>query len=171
MSNNPINRLNFFFDQQELDFQLSIGKEYLDTFLNTYINLYRVDKSKIEVDIYGEADAEDIILYSPVKIPCIINLAESDNKAYNDNNTLRFKEYGNLTAGIFMDTLTELGVEITYGDYIGYQVDEELEVLFQVFDDDLKNFENSKTFGGYKAYYRTIMAAPVDRGEIKFKIE
>lgn len=168
MSNNPINRLNLFFDDKDFEFQKQIGKEYLDTFLNTTVNLYKVDINKSEPDdIYGEGSAEEIVLKPPVKILCLISLDKSENKAYNSNNTLRFKEYGTLTISVFSDTLQELGLDINYGDYIGYQVQEDFEIFFQVFDEDLKNFENEKTFGGYKSYYRTILASPVDRDEIK----
>jgi len=171
MSNNPINRLNFFFDEKEFEFQKEIGLEYLNTFLNTNVNLYKVDIAKTEPDdIYGEGTAEEIVLKPPVSVLCLIKLTPSENKSYNSNNTLRYKEYGTLTLSVFSDTLSQLGIDINYGDYVGYQVQEDLEILFQVFDDDLKNFENTKTFGGYKSYYRTILAAPVDKDEVKITL-
>lgn len=166
MTNKPINRLNKFFSEQEFQFEIELGLEYLQGDLNTTVILFAVDKAKTQVDdLYGEAYASEITIKPPIEIPAYIHFQETENKSYNDNGTLRFEEYGNLKISFYLKTLKDLNIDVCYGDFIGYRADEETIIYFEVSDDNQKHFNNSKTFGMYKPYYKTVLCVPTDKSQ------
>jgi hypothetical protein len=78
---------------------------------------------------------------------------------------LRYIADGQFTFGIYDSQLTELDVNIYYGDYIGYPVTETEIRYFSVVNDGIKNYDNQHTIMGYKGAYRTIVCASVDSSE------
>ena len=71
--------------------------------------------------IYMVRQVEDEIRFKPpVELTVNFNMANPENKAYNPDGSMRYLEHGNLVFGVYQDHLDELGVEINYGDYIGY---------------------------------------------------
>ena len=101
----------------------------------------------------------------PVEIPVNFNYATPSNKNYNSDGSLRFLERGNITLGVYQDTLDELKVDITYGDYIGYPENETTIKYFTVANDGKVFSDNAHTIGGYKGFYRTITCVPTDLDE------
>jgi len=166
MNNKPINRLNKFFGEDEFNFEIEMGMEYLESDLNTSVILYRVDKEKTQVDdLYGEAYADEITFKPQVEVAAYVDFENSDNKAYTSDGKMRYEEYGNLKVSFFLKTLKDLDIDICFGDFIGYRVDEETIINFEVTDDNQKHFNNSKTFGGYKSYYKTVLCVPTDQSQ------
>ena len=76
-------------------------------------------------------------------------------------------EPGNMTLGIYMKHLEELGVDINYGDYIGYPEKEDLVRYYVVTNDGRVTSDLKHTIGGYKAFYRTIVCSYVSPDEFK----
>jgi hypothetical protein len=166
MSNKSINRLNKFFGEDEFRFEIEMGMEWFEGDLNSNVILYAVDKERTQVDdLYGEAYANEITIKDPIEIPAYVEFQETENKSYNDDGTLRFEEYGNLKVSFFLKTLENLEVDVCYGDYIGYQVTEDTLIYFEVADDNQKHFNNKKTFGTYKPYYKTVLCVPTDKSQ------
>jgi hypothetical protein len=87
------------------------------------------------------------------------------NKSYNGNGSLKFLEYGNVTLGVYQDTLDDLGVDITYGDFIGYPETETKFKYFTVSNDGKVFSDNAHTIAGYKGFYRSITCVPTDLDE------
>lgn len=162
----PINRVNKFFSGEDFDLEIKMGREYLEGDLNMSVILFRVDRIASETDsIYGETIKDGITYLPPVEIKCLVNLMEPENKSYNSDGSLRYLQDGQLMLIIYQKHLDELGVDITYGDYIGYQVTESEMRYFSVVNDGIKNYNNSNTILGYKGAYRKILCAPVDKSE------
>jgi hypothetical protein len=170
MNIGPLNHVNKFFSQEEYDYYVSASREHL-TSVDTKIIFYKVDKEKSVIDdLYGEAYEEEVKTMSPVEIPALIKFEEPKNKAYiEDKGMLRYEEYGNLVVHLLLADLDALKVEITYGDYVGYRVSETKVIYFQVANDAQKHYENSKTFMGYRAFWKTIVCTPTTRGEEFFR--
>ena len=61
--------------------------------------------------------------------------------------------------------LDELGVDIEYGDYIGYYEKENRVRYYVVNNDGRVVSDNKHTYAGYKPFYRTINASPVGPNE------
>ena len=145
-----------------------MGREALEGDGNFTVILYRVDRVNTQSDdIYGEANKDDVRYYPPQELYVMPTIETPDNKTMNPNGTIRINQDGNLTFDIYEAQLEELQIDINYGDYIGYAVDESTIRYYSVTNDGRKNYDNAHTIMGYKGYYRTITASPVDEEEFR----
>jgi len=164
----PITRINKFFSEEDFGLEISMGREALEGDGNFTIILYRVDRESSASDnLYGEAPKDGIKYFSPVELKVVPILDESENKTYNGNGSLRYLQDGQFTFGIYDSQLSELDVQISYGDYIGYPVTETEIRYFSVVNDGVKNYDNKHTIMGYKGAFRTIKCAPIDANEFR----
>jgi len=162
----PIERINKFFSAEDFDLEIGFGREWLEGDINIKVVLYQVDREQTtNDDIYGEAGKGEIRFKPPVEISVNFNYAAPTNKNYNSDGSMRYLERGNITIGIYQDQLDELGVDINYGDYIGYQETETKIKYFTVSNDGRIFSDNAHTIGGYKGFYRTITCVPTDLDE------
>jgi hypothetical protein len=74
-------------------------------------------------------------------------------------------EPGNMKLSVYQSYLDELGVDVMFGDYLGYYLTEDKVRYFSVADDGRVTSDNKHTYGGYKPFYRTIIATPVTVNE------
>ena len=163
----PITRVNKFFGSEDFKLQESLGMEYLHGNLNFTLVLFRVDRSKSKVDdVYGEAGSEEIRFYPPVEFKGLVNIAQPTNDSY-ANGLMRYMENGTLTIGVYIKELKELGIDISYGDYIGYPETEDRTRYFTVANDGKITSDNAHTILGYKAFYRSIICVPTSEDEFK----
>jgi hypothetical protein len=161
----PITRVHKFYDEIDFGFDNELAREFVEGDLNFVVILFRVDRIKSQTDsVYGESDVEEIKFHPPVEIKVRPNLEESQSKAYSEG-YMRYEDYGNLTFTVFTDHLKELGVDITYGDYIGYPDKEDNIKYFTVTNDGKINSDNTKTRLGYKSYYRKVVCTTADPEE------
>jgi hypothetical protein len=57
----PITRVSKFFGQDDFDLHIQMGEEYLHGDLNMKLVLYRVDRTKTEIDdVYAEVGLDEI---------------------------------------------------------------------------------------------------------------
>ena len=163
---NPITRINKFFSEEDFNLEVDLGREAIEGDGNFTVILYKINRDLTESDsIYGEASKDGIRFYPPLELKVIPILADSENKTYNKNGSLRYLQDGPLTFGIYEAQLKELKTSIAYGDYIGYPITETEIRYFSVVDDGSKNFDNKHTIMGYKGAFSTVKCAPVDRSE------
>jgi hypothetical protein len=154
-----------FYDYVDFDLENEMAREYLEGDINFTVILFRIDRIKSQTDsVYGESDVEEIKFHPPVELKVRPTLEQSEGKTYSEG-YLRYEEYGNLTFTVFVDHLKELGVDISYGDYIGYPDREDNVKYFTVTNDGRINSDNQKTRVGYKSYYRIITCTPADPEE------
>lgn len=164
----PITRINKFFSEEDFSLEISMGREAIEGDGNFTVILYRIDRQLTEQDdLYGEASKDGIRFLPPVELKIIPILEVPENKSYNANGTMRYLQDGNLTFGIYDAQLEELNVELMYGDYIGYPINEETLRFFSVTNDGIINSDNRHTIMGYKGAFRTIKCAPVDNTEFR----
>lgn len=155
-------KMNKFFSEDEFKLEVNLAREWFEGDNNLSILLYQIDKNEIpENDIYQEARIDATKYLDPIELSVYPTLDESTNKSYSQNNgSLRYKEDGDFSFIIYDDVLKENRCEISYGDYIGYRVNESTIRFFEVIDDDKTNFSNNRTILGYKSYYRVIKCKP-----------
>jgi hypothetical protein len=65
-----------------------------------------------------------------------------------------------MTFSVYQSHLNQLDVEISLGDYLGYYESEDKVRYYSVVNDGRVTSDMKHTYGGYKKYYRTIIAAP-----------
>ena len=160
MSNKlPITRLSKFFSNEDFDLQIQIGQEYLHGDINQKLVLYRVDRQKTDKDdVYGEVGQDEIKYFPPIEFNALVKVEAPKNSSYKGG-MLRYLEPGNLNLSVYIKHLEDLGVDIKYGDYIGYPETEDKIRYYTVTNDGKVTSDNSHHLFGYKPYYRTITCA------------
>jgi hypothetical protein len=167
----PINRNNLFFDEDCYQFELELGKDYIEQDVNQTVVLYRVDLEKSNLDdVYGETSGSGVVFKTPVELHCLYKIEKPELKSYDKTKNLgTYIQTGQLTFGLYQETLDELGVEITTGDYVGVQVNPTHMEYFTVVNDGRNNYDNAHSIYGYKPGWRSVVAAPVDSTEFNGK--
>jgi len=161
-------RNTMFYSEDDFNFETQIGMDYIDEDMNQTVLVFQVDRTKsATIDIYGESEDEESIAYKePVEINVILVVDKAVNKSYDKTQNLaRYLQIGNLAFSVYTKTLTNNGIDISYGDYIGLQVTPDQMEYFVVTNDGRINFDNKHTMYGFKSFYRTVECAPADKNE------
>lgn len=163
----PITRLSKFFSEDDYDLHIQMGMEYLHGDLNMKAVLYQVDRERTETDeVYAETNKDNIKFLPPVEFNCLVLVVTAENKSYKTG-MLRYLEPGNMTVSVYTKTLEDLGIDIRFGDYIGYADSEKRVRFYNVTNDGKVNADNKHHHFGYKPSYRTIICAPVQENEFR----
>jgi len=163
----PITRVNKFFGQEDFDLHIKMGEEYLHGDINMKLVLYRVDRAKTEKDeVYAETGKDEIKYLPPVEFNGLVRVEEPKNSAYKQG-MARYLEPGNLNFSVYIKHLNELGIDIRYGDYIGYPESETRIRFYTVSNDGKVTSDNKHVHFGYKPYYRTITCVPAQENEFR----
>ena len=163
----PITRLGKFFDQNDYDLDINMGSEWLHGDMNFTLVLYRIDKMKTKTDdVYGETLKDGIKFLPPVEFKGLVQISEAENKNYG-NSRINQTEPGNMKVSVYQRQLDELGVDVSFGDYIGYYETEDRIRFYTVTDDGRVVSDNKHTYAGYKPFYRIIIASAVVDDEFR----
>ena len=163
----PITRLNKFFSNEDFDFNVQIGQEYLHGDLNMKLVLYRVDTESTDTDsVYAEVGKDQIKFFPPVEFNALVRIEQPKNSSYK-NGMVRYLEPGNLTLSVYIQHLKDMGIDIKYGDFIGYPETEEKIRYYTVANDCKVTSDNKHNMFGYKPYYRSITCVPAQ--EVEFR--
>ena len=163
----PISRLTKFLSNDDFDLNIQMGTEYLHGDLNMKLVLYRVDRSKTSIDnVYGEVGKDQIKYFPPMEFNGLVKIDAPTNKTYKTG-LVRFNEPGNITISVYIKHLEELGVDIKYGDFIGYAESEDRVRYYQVTNDGKVVSDGKHNMFGYKPFYRTITCAPAQETEFR----
>lgn len=163
----PITRLGKFFSGDDYNLDISMGEEWLNGDMNFTVVLYRVDRYKTKTDdVYGETVSDGIKFHPPIELKGLVRVVAPESKKLG-NSKIQQDEPGNITFSIYQKQLDELGIDISFGDYLGYYESETRVRYYSVIDDGRITSDNKHTYGGYKAFYRTIIGAPVTNNEFR----
>ncbi len=159
----PVTRLSRYYDEIDFDLELDMAREVIEEDANFTVVLYRIDRAHSNSDdIYGESASREIRYLAPAELKVLVNLNESKNETYSENGAVRYQDYGNLIFTVLNNQLVEKGVDISFGDIIGYSDREDNLKYFEVFNDGRINSDNKHTQFGYKSYFRTVSCVVVD---------
>ena len=161
----PVNRNSLFYDREQFNFDLEMGREYVEGDMGQTVVLYSVDLTRTNQDeLYGETRTNGIIYHPPVEIPCMYEIEAAELKAYEKQKNLgTYQKQGKLKMYVYVNTLVECGVDIKVGDMLGVQVTERNMVYFQVENDGKNNYDNEKLLFGTVPVVRNIIASPVEK--------
>lgn len=163
----PITRLSKFFSNDDFDLHMKMGQEYLHGDINMTLVLYRVDKTKSDNDdIYAEAGKDQVRFFPPVEFNGLVRIEEPKNATYNAG-LARYLEPGNLFVSVYLKHLEELGIDISFGDYIGYAESESRIRYYTVTNNGKVTSDNKHNHFGFRPYYRTITCAPTQENEFR----
>ncbi len=163
----PITRLGKFFGGEDFALDIGMGEEWLEGDMNFTLVLYKVDKKKTKTDdVYGEALEDGIQFLPPVEFKGYVKILPPTNQMLGGSRITQ-SEPGNLQVSVYQQTLDDLEISIDFGDYIGYYETENRVRYYSVVDDGRVNSDNKHTYGGYKPFYRTILATYVNDNEFR----
>jgi hypothetical protein len=163
----PITRMNKFFSEEDFSLDLGIGEEWLYGDMNFTLVLYRVDRLKTKTDnIYGETISDGIKFLPPVEFKGYVQIMAPENKNLGNTKLNQF-EPGNMKLSVYQKHLDELGIDISFGDYIGYYETENRVRYYTVNNDGRVVSDNKHNYAGTRPYYRTIMASAVVDNEFR----
>jgi len=163
----PITRLGKFFGAEDYALDVEMGREWLEGDMNFTLVLYRVDRYKTKTDdVYGETVSDGIKFRTPVEFKAFVQVMAPENKNLGNTKSEQF-EPGNVRISVYQSHLEELDIDIEYGDYIGYYETETRVRYYVVANDGRVVSDNKHTYGGYKPFYRTIIATPVSENEFR----
>jgi hypothetical protein len=163
----PITRLGKFFGAEDYLLDIGMGEEWLIGDMNFTIVLYRIDRYKTKTDdVYGEVTEDGIQFLAPVELQGLVQIMAPTNKLLGTSKVSQ-NEPGNMKFSIYQKTLDDMGVEIFHGDYIGYYETEDRVRYYVVSDDGYVKSDNKHTYGGYKPFYRSVVATYVSENEFK----
>lgn len=163
----PITRLGKFFGGDDFNLEVEMGKEWLEGDMNFTVILYRVDKYKTKTDdVYGETVSDGVKFLPPVELKGYVKIvAPTDAKI--GNSKITQAEPGNITFSLYQSHLDDLDIDIQYGDYLSYYETESRVRYYSVVNDGRVVSDNKHTYGGYRPFYRTIVATFVNENEFK----
>lgn len=163
----PITRIGKFFGQEDFELDVEIGQEWLHGDMNFTIVLYRVDRYKTKTDnVYGETVSDGVKFLSPVELKAYVQILQPTNGKLG-NTKINQSEPGNIKFAVYQNTLDELDVSISLGDYIGYYESENKVRYYTIVDDGRINSDNKHTYAGYKPFYRSYIGSPVTTNEFR----
>ena len=163
----PITRLGKFFGDEDFKLDISIGEEWLYGDMNFSLVLYRVDRTKTKTDdVYGETVKDGIKFLPPIEFKGYVQILVPENKNLG-NSKLNQVEPGNLKVGVYQKQLDELGIDINFGDYIGYYETETRVRYYTVTNDGRVISDNKHNYAGTRPYYRSIIASAVVDNEFR----
>ena len=163
----PITRLEKFFGQDDFALEIEMGREYLNGDLNFTLVLYSVDIQKTNKDdVYGEVINGGIQFQPPVEFRALVRIEEATNQYINGSRVMQ-NEPGNMTFSVYQSLLNDLDVDIQYGDYLAYYETESRVRYYNVVNDGRVVSDNKHSYGGYRSFYRTILATFVNENEFK----
>jgi hypothetical protein len=163
----PITRIGKFFGENDFDLDISMGEEWLVGDMNFTCVLYRVDRYKTKTDdVYGETVSDGIKFLPPIEFNAFVQVSAPENKLLGSTRVDQM-EPGNIRISVYQKTLDDLGIDINFGDYIGYYETETLVRYYTVNNDGRVVSDNKHTYAGYKPFYRTISASPVGPNEFR----
>lgn len=142
-----------------------MGMEWQLGDMNFTVVLYRVDRQRTNNDdVYGEGLSDGIQFLSPIEVKGLVKIDAPTNSDY-ANSKLSQIEPGNMTFSVYQLQLDQLSVEISLGDYLAYYETEDKVRYYTVVNDGRITSDNKHTYGGYKKFYRTIIATPATNNE------
>ena len=163
----PITRLGKFFGGEDYALDIGMDEEWLLGDMNFTVILYRIDRYKTKKDdVYGEVLEDGIQFLAPVELKGLVQVMAPQNKLLG-NSRLEQQEPGNMKFSIYQKTLNDMGVEIFQGDYLGYYETEDRVRYYTIVDDGIVKSDNKHTYGGYKPFYRTVVATIVSENEFR----
>ena len=163
----PITRLGRFFGGEDYSLDIDMGQEWLEGDMNFTVILYRIDRYKTKSDdVYGEALQDGIQFLPPVELKGYVKISGPTNQTIGKSR-VELEEPGNLQFSIYQKYLDDLQVDVAFGDYLGYYETETRVRYYSVSDDGRVVSDNKHTYGGYKSFYRTIVATPVTQNEFR----
>ena len=166
-------RYGLHMSETAYNLQVMYGRNYLRTNNNQVVKIHKINvvESKSH-KLYGQSKAKDKVFMPPVPISVMINVEDSEQKFYGDGiGGIVRDDSGNITFGVYLEELKEKKIQIDRGDIVEYNISGEKARYYEVEMANNVNDTTVKTIGGFKPYWKRIIAVPVKEDVIPFLSE
>jgi len=154
-------RYGLFMSENSFNLDVMYGREYLNTDSPFRVKYYRVDVLKSNVDdLYGEAKPADKKFLPVVELAVMLDVEEGERKYFGEDGIAR-EDSGDMVFGIYLEELTEKGVDMNAGNYVSFNFSGEKERFFEITSADNVSDTTARSRGGFKPYWKKITATPV----------
>ncbi len=161
-------RFGIFINDNSFNFDIMLGRNFLKTDSPFKVKYYRIDvlKSKVD-DLYGESKPADKKFFSVIEFHVMIDIEDGDTSYFGEDGLPR-NDSGPLTFGIYLDEINEKQTEIMRGSYVSFNFSGTKDRFFEIVEADNVSDITSRTIGGYKPYWKKIVAIPVKEDVVPF---
>jgi len=166
-------RYGMFMSENSFDLDVMYGKNYLQTDNVQTVIIHKMNIVETKTHkLYNQARASDKKFFAPVVISVMLTVENSEQSYYGSNpGGISRDDTGKLIFGVYLDELKEKNIEIDRGDYIEYNMSGEQRRFYEVENANNVTDETQKTIGGFKSYWKKVIATPVKEDVVPFLSE
>lgn len=156
-------RYGLFVSDNSIDLDIMYGRNFLQTDNVQEIILHKINIIETKTHpLYGQAKPKDRKYMAPVRLNVMTTVQEQKQEFYGTNpGGIVRDDTGNLIFGIYLKELEEKHVEIDRGDIIEYNMSGQKNRFYEVENANNVTDETNKTIGGFRTYWKKIIAVPV----------
>lgn len=166
-------RMGLFMTDNSFDLDVMYGRNYLETDNAQEIIIHKINILDTKSHaLYGQTKSKDKKFLAPVRIKVMITVEEGKQEYYGANpGGITRDDTGNIRFGVYLKELEEKQIEIDRGDIVEYNLSGEKNRYYEVQSANNVMDETSKTIGGFKSYWKRIVAVPVKEDVVPFLSE
>ena len=167
------NRMGLFMTDNSFNLDVMYGRNFLQTDNAQEIILHKINAVKTKShDLYGQSKTKDKVFMTPVPLSVMITIEDGQPEYYGGNaGGITRDDTGKLTFGVYLRELEEKKVDLVVGDIVEYNQSGEKNRFYEIENADYVNDETSKTIGGFKPYWKRVVAVPVKEDVVPFLSE
>jgi hypothetical protein len=162
-------RYGLFITENSFNLDIMYGRNYLDTDNAQEVIIHKINIIETKAhSLYGQAKAKDKKFMPPVRIKVMLNIEDSKQEFYGGGQGIVRDDTGNISFGVYLKELEEKNLEINRGDIVEYNFSGEKSRYYEVENANSITDTTSKSIGGFKPYWKKVIAVPVKGDVIPF---
>lgn len=163
-------RYGLFMTDNSFNLDVMYGRNFLQTDNAQEVTIHRINIIETKThNLYGQSKAKDKKFMSPVRISVMITVEDSKQEYYGGNaGGISRDDSGNIVFGVYLTELEEKKLEINRGDIVGYNLSGEKNRYYEIESANNVTDTTNKTIGGFKNYWKKIIAIPVKEDVVNF---
>lgn len=156
-------RYGLFMSEESFDLDIMLGRDFLKKDNVQEVTLYRINILETKTHkLYGQSKPSDKSFMTPIKLSAMVTVEDSEQKTYGSADAgITRDDTGNLKVGVYLEELKEKNCEINRGDILMYNMSGTKNRFYEVTSANNVTDTSKKTIGGFKPFYKTIIAIPV----------
>jgi len=162
-------RYGLFMSENSFDLDIAYGRNFIQTDNAQSVIIHRVNvvKSKSH-SLYAQTKSKDKSFFAPVRIGVMVTVQSNSQSYLGDVGGIVREDTGNIEFGVYLKELEEKQIEINRGDYVEYNLSGDRARYYEI--ESSNNIEDTtdKTIGGFKPYWKRVVAVPIKEDVLPF---
>lgn len=163
-------RFGLFMTDRSFDLDIMYGRNFLNSDNIQWIYLHRINLLETKShSLYGQSKPKDKSFMEPVKLSIMLTVEDGEQFYYGDyDGGITRDQGGNISFGLYLKELEEKETEINRGDIVEYNMTGENPRYYEVESANMVTDVTSQTIGGFKPYWKRIVAVPAKSDVVPF---